>query len=66
MNVAHGDDRSWLATYAERMLEALRLTTHPDGGIALLNDSAFSVYPGLAELTGIRSATRRQQTTPLL
>ena len=51
MNVAPDDDRSWLAAYAERMLEVLEVTTHPDGKIALLNDSAFAVYPSLAKLS---------------
>ncbi len=66
MNVAPDDDRSWLAAYAERMLEALKVTTHPDGRIALLNDSAFSVYPCLGELTefarqlGVNNAPQRK------
>ena len=50
MNVATDEVRDWLGDYAARMLDALALTSHPDGRIALLNDSAFGVYPGLSVL----------------
>lgn len=34
----------------ERMFQALDRITHPDGEIALFNDSAFDIYPGPAAL----------------
>lgn len=51
MNVVSEEIRDWLRGYAERMLDALALTSHPDGRIALLNDSAFGVYPRISSLT---------------
>lgn len=39
----------WRET-AGRMLNWLAGMTHPDGGIALFNDAAFGVAPGVAEL----------------
>jgi len=39
----------WRATSA-RMLDWLRVMTHPDGRIALFNDAAFGIAPELAEL----------------
>ncbi len=38
------------AGLVERMLGALDLLSHPDGEIALFNDSAFDIYPGPAAL----------------
>ena len=40
---------SWRET-AERMLGWLTAMTHPDGEIALFNDAAFGVAPGVGEL----------------
>lgn len=40
---------TWRET-AERMLSWLAAMTHPDGEIALFNDAAFGVAPGVAEL----------------
>jgi uncharacterized heparinase superfamily protein len=51
MNVASEEVQHWLRGYAARMLDAMALVSHPDGEIALLNDSAFEVYPALAGVT---------------
>ncbi len=48
MNVVSKEVRDRLRGYAARMLDTLALVSHPDGDIALLNDSAFGVYPALA------------------
>ena len=50
MNVVPDDVRDWLSGFAAKMLDALACTCHPDGEIALLNDSALGVYNPLAEL----------------
>ena len=50
MNIVPEEAREWLGGYATKMLDALAFTSHPDGRIALLNDSAFGVYPGLSAL----------------
>jgi uncharacterized heparinase superfamily protein len=50
MNVVPEEICDWLGGYATKMLDALAFTSHPDGRIALLNDSAFGVYPGLSLL----------------
>ena len=50
MNILPDEERDWLSGYAARMLEAIALTSHPDGEIALLNDSALGVYNSPAEL----------------
>ncbi len=52
MNIVSEELRDWLAGYASKMLDALHIMTHPDGEIALLNDSALGVYPSHNELAG--------------
>ena len=39
-----------------RLADSLARMTHPDGGIALLNDSAFGVYPPALELVAAAGA----------
>ena len=39
--------------YLGRLAGSLAAVTHPDGGIALLNDSAFGIYPRPRELMAI-------------
>ena len=44
--------------YLGRLAGSLAAVTHPDGGIALLNDSAFDIYPRpreLMEIAGVES-----------
>jgi uncharacterized heparinase superfamily protein len=64
LNVVEQRDFDWLSEYASRMLDALAQLCHPDGGIALLNDSAFGVYNSPAELTDFahRLGIREQKT----
>ncbi len=50
MNVASDDVHDWLGGLAAKMLDALACTCHPDGEIALLNDSAMGIYNPPAEL----------------
>ena len=50
MNIVSDEVHDWLSGYAAKMLDALACTCHPDGHIALLNDSALGVYNPLAEL----------------
>ena len=50
LNIADEELADGLTGYAVRMLDALAVTCHPDGGIALLNDSALGVYRPLHEL----------------
>jgi hypothetical protein len=45
-----------LAACAARMLRALRVLTHPDGGIALLGDSAFGIAQPPAALESYAAA----------
>ena len=40
-----GDERNQWQETIERMQQAFDYTRHPDGEIALLNDSSFNVYP---------------------
>lgn len=42
--------RALVAPYSASLAQALAVMTHPDGGIALLNDSAFGIYPTPGEL----------------
>jgi uncharacterized heparinase superfamily protein len=44
MATGHGRLKALAAEPLERMLQALDLLLHPDGRIALLNDSAFGIY----------------------
>ena len=49
------DLRALVRPHLARLAEALAALTHPDGRIALLNDSAFGVYPdprGLVQAAG--------------
>lgn len=63
------DWRQWLAPTIGRALEALLEVTHPDGEIALLNDSAFGVQPSprtlleLAEHLGVEAARAERTRT---
>ncbi len=56
-----GEEARPPAGLLERMLEALDLLTHPDGEIALLNDSALDIYPSPA---GLRETARRLGIEP--
>ncbi|GIV57690.1 MAG: hypothetical protein KatS3mg042_0603 [Rhodothermaceae bacterium] len=38
-------DRPWLVETANRMGDALRTMTHPDGGVALFNDATLEIAP---------------------
>jgi uncharacterized heparinase superfamily protein len=51
---------AWRMT-AERMLKWLEGMTHPDGQIALFNDAAFGVAPGLLELQAYAERLRLGQ-----
>lgn len=64
-NVLPEESREWLGEYAAKMLDALMLLSHPDGHIALLNDSAFGVYNTLSELAdfGRRLGVQRTPIT---
>ncbi len=42
--------RALVAPYSAALAQALALMTHPDGDIALLNDSALGIYPTPGEL----------------
>ena len=44
--------RELVRPYVGRLASSLADMTHPDGGIALLNDSAFGIYPQTEELMG--------------
>ena len=50
LNIVSDEAYDWLSGFAAKMLDALACTCHPDGEIALLNDSALGVYNPLAEL----------------
>jgi uncharacterized heparinase superfamily protein len=50
MNIVSEEVHDWLGGFAAKMLDALACTCHPDGKIALFNDSAMGVYNPLAEL----------------
>lgn len=39
------ENRAFLASRAERMARFLRAATHPDGGVALVNDSSLEIAP---------------------
>ncbi|MCB9641619.1 MAG: alginate lyase family protein [Myxococcales bacterium] len=42
--LAEEETAMWVADYLPKMKDALRHLCHPDGQIALLNDSAFGIY----------------------
>ena len=44
--------RELVTPYVERLAKALAVLSHPDGGIALLNDSAFGVVPSASTPDG--------------
>lgn len=44
------EDRRRFVTIADRMVDFLRATTHPDGGLALFNDTALEVAPPSADV----------------
>ncbi len=48
--------QAWVSEPLGRMLRALRALCHPDGQIALFNDSAFGIYNTPAELLAVGEA----------
>ncbi len=64
----HGDDaiRSLAARYLPSMQDALRVLCHPDGQIALFNDSAFGIYHEPSVLLVSDTSTHTQKPTPSL
>jgi uncharacterized heparinase superfamily protein len=56
-NTGHQAVRSLVAEPLCRMRAALLAMCHPDGGIALFNDSAFGIYPEPAAVSDFVTAT---------
>jgi hypothetical protein len=63
-NTGHAEVRSLVATPLGKMTAALMAMCHPDGQIALFNDSAFGVYPDPGKVAAFAAATLPDRTLP--